>query len=580
MTEPSAATKPDTEKAWPALTFAEATARLTAPGSPFAVSEIPIRGVPTRIWANAPGTLRDVFLAGRAHGDRTFLVYEDDRASFEAFSRATLALADDLIRGGVEPGDRVAIAMRNLPEWPVAFFAAILAGAVATPLNAWWTGPELDHGFTDSGARVAIVDEERWARIAERRAGYPALQRVLVARAPAGPGTESLADVIGAVPDWSGLPEGRVPDLAIDPEDAATLFYTSGTTGRSKGAVGTHRGGACGVMAHPFSAARAFLRRGEAVPVPDPSAPQRVALLSIQLFHVTGCFATLVPNLFRGGRLVMMRRWELTRALALIERERCTSAGGVPTIAFQLLDGMVAGTHDLSSLETISYGGAPAPAELVRRLRATFPRAQPATGWGMTETAGTFTHHQAEDYVHRPDSCGPPLPVCEAKVVDPEENALPPGEVGELWVKGPNVVAGYWNRPDASAEVFRGGWLRTGDLARIDSEGFVTIVDRAKDMLIRGGENIYCGEVESVLYEHPAVVDAAVVGIPHPTLGEEPGAVVAIARGAEADEEALRAFVAGRLAAFKVPVRILLHDEILPRNPNGKILKSELKRLF
>jgi acyl-CoA synthetase (AMP-forming)/AMP-acid ligase II len=198
----------------------------------------------------------------------------------------------------------------------------------------------------------------------------------------------------------------------------------------------------------------------------------------------------------------------------------------------------------------------------------------------MTETSGTFTHHQAEDYINRPDSCGPPLPVCEAKVVDPEENALPPGEVGELWVKGPNVVAGYWNRPDASAEVFRGGWLRTGDLARIDSEGFVTIVDRAKDMLIRGGENIYCGEVESVLYEHPAVVDAAVVGIPHPTLGEEPGAVVAIARGQEATEEGLRAFVAERLAAFKVPVRILLHDEILPRNPNGKILKSELKRLF
>ncbi|TGD94636.1 class I adenylate-forming enzyme family protein [Methylobacterium nonmethylotrophicum] len=580
MTEPSAATQPDSEKTWPALSLAEATARLTAPGSPFAVAEIPIRGVPTRIWASAPATLRDVFLAGRAHGDKTFLVYEDDRASFEAFSRATLALAQDLIRGGVKPGDRVAVAMRNLPEWPVAFFAAILAGAIATPLNAWWTGPELDHGFTDSGACVAIVDEERWARINERRGGYPALERVLIARAPAAPGTESLTDIIGAVADWGALPEGRVPDLPIDPEDIATLFYTSGTTGRSKGAIGTQRAGASGVMAHPFSAARAFLRRGEAVPVPDPAAPQKVALLSIPLFHVTGCFATLVTNLYRGGRLVMMRRWDLARAMVLIERERCTSAGGVPTIAFQLLDGMAAGTHDLSSLETISYGGAPAPAELVRRLRTAFPQAQPATGWGMTETTATFTHHQGEDYVHRPDSCGPPLPVCEAKVMDPEEVPLPPGEVGELWVKGPVVVAGYWNRPDANAEVFRDGWLRTGDLARIDAEGFITIVDRVKDMLIRGGENIYCAEVESVLHEHPAVVDAAVVGLPHPTLGEEPGAVVAIARGQEASEEELRAFVAGRLAAFKVPVRILLHDEILPRNPNGKILKNELKRLF
>ncbi|SFV13127.1 Acyl-CoA synthetase (AMP-forming)/AMP-acid ligase II [Methylobacterium sp. 174MFSha1.1] len=577
MTEPSAATTP---KAWPAISLAEATARLTAPGSPFAVGEIAIRGVPTRIWANAPLTLRDIFVAGRAHGDKAFLVYEDERASFDAFGRATLALAANLIRGGVQPGDRVAIAMRNLPEWPVAFFAAILAGAIATPLNAWWTGPELDHGFTDSGASVAIVDEERWARISERRAGYPALTRVLIARAPAAPGTESLTDIIGAVPDWGALPEGALPDLAIGPEDIATLFYTSGTTGRSKGAIGTQRAGASGVMAHPFSAARAFLRRGEPVPVPDPAAPQKAALLSIPLFHVTGCFATLVPNLFRGGRLVMMRRWDLARAMVLIERERCTSAGGVPTIAFQLLDGMAAGTHDLSSLETISYGGAPAPADLVRRLRAAFPKAQPATGWGMTETTATFTHHQGEDYVHRPDSCGPALPVCEAKVMDPEEKPLGAGEVGELWVKGPIVVAGYWNRPDADAEVLREGWLRTGDLARIDEEGFITIVDRAKDMLIRGGENIYCGEVESVLYEHPAVVDAALVGIPHPTLGEEPGAVVAIARGADADEESLRAFVAARLAAFKVPVRILLHDEILPRNPNGKILKGELKKLF
>ena len=575
MTEPHM-----TAPLWPALSFAEATARLTAPGSPFAVAETPIRGVPTRIWANAPLTLRDVFVAGRAHGQKTFLVYEDERATFEAFGRATLALAADLIRGGVRPGDRVAVAMRNLPEWPVAFFAAILAGAVVTPLNAWWTGPELDHGFLDSGAGVAIVDEERWARIAERRAAYPALTRVLLARAPAAPGTESLSDIIGPVADWAGLPEGSLPEVAVGPEDVATLFYTSGTTGRSKGAIGTHRAGACGVMAHPFSAARVFLRRGEPVPAPDPAAPQRAALLSIPLFHVTGCFATLVPNLYRGGRLVMMRRWDLARAMALIERERCTSAGGVPTIAFQLLDGMAAGTHDLSSLETISYGGAPAPAELVRRLRAAFPNAQPATGWGMTETSGTFTHHQGEDYVHRPDSCGPPLPVCETRAVDPQGRTLPPGEVGELWVKGPNVVAGYWNRPDADAEVMREGWLRTGDLARIDAEGFVTIVDRAKDMLIRGGENIYCGEVESVLYEHPAVVDAALVGIPHPTLGEEPGAVVAIARGAQTSEEELRAFVAARLALFKVPVRVLLHEEILPRNPNGKILKSELKKLF
>ncbi|WP_018262912.1 AMP-binding protein [Methylobacterium sp. WSM2598] len=565
--------------AWPALSFAEATARLTAPGSPFAVDEAVIRGVPTRIWAAAPPTLRDILLVGRRHGEKTFLVYEDDRASFEAFARAVLALSADLIRGGVRPGDRVAIAMRNLPEWPVAFFAALLAGAVAAPLNGWWTGPELAYALADCGASVAVVDAERLARLAERRQDCPDLRRVLLARGEA-PDAESLREIIGPVAAWAALPPGTVPDVPLAPDDLATLFYTSGTTGRPKGAMGTHRNGACAVLAHPYSAARAALRRGEPVPVADPAAPQKVALVSVPFFHVTGCFATLVTNLHRGGRLVLMRRWDLAQALDLIARERCTSAGGVPTIAWQLLDGWAAGTHDLSSLETITYGGAPAPAELVRRLRAAFPRTTPATGWGMTETSATFTHHMGEDYLHRPDSCGPPLPIGEARIVDPEGRVLPPGEVGELQVKGPNVVAGYWNRPDETAASFRDGWLATGDLARMDAEGFLTIVDRARDMLIRGGENIYCCEVENALHEHPAVVDAAVVAVPHPTLGEEPAAVVALARGENASEEELRAFVAARLAAFKVPVRILFHEEILPRNPSGKILKSELRKLF
>ncbi|MGY2048810.1 AMP-binding protein [Methylobacterium sp. JK268] len=565
--------------AWPALSFAEATARLTAPGSPFAIGEAVIRGVPTRIWTNAPPTLREIFLAGRQHGDKTFLVYEDDRASFEAFSRAVLALSRDLVRGGLRPGDRVAIAMRNLPEWPVAFFATVLAGGVAAPLNAWWTGPELAYALVDSGATVAILDAERFERVAPHRDACPALGRILLARSTAAD-AESLDAIIGPVAAWPALPAGEVPDVPLAPDDLATLFYTSGTTGRPKGAMGTHRNGACAILAHPYSAARAALRRGEPIPVPDPAAPQKVALVSVPFFHVTGCFATLVTNLQRGGRLVLMRRWDLARALDLIARERCTSAGGVPTIAWQLLDGRAAGTHDLSSLETITYGGAPAPAELVRRLRAAFPNAQPATGWGMTETAATFTHHMGEDYLHRPDSCGPPLPVCEARICDPDGRELPPGEVGELRVKGPNVVAGYWNSPEATASAFRDGWLSTGDLARMDAEGFITIVDRARDMLIRGGENIYCCEVENALHEHPAVIDAAVVAIPHPTLGEEPGAVVSLARGETVSEEELRAFVGARLAAFKVPVRILLQEDILPRNPSGKILKSALRTLF
>lgn len=266
--------------------------------------------------------------------------------------------------------------------------------------------------------------------------------------------------------------------------------------------------------------------------------------------------------------------------MQLIERERVTSAGGVPTIAWQLIEHPARERYDLSSLEIVSYGGAPAASELVRRIKAAFPNSAPGSGWGMTETSATHTHHMAEDYEHRPDSCGPALPVSEIKVAGPSGETLPPGEVGELWGAGPNIVKGYWKKPQATAETFVDGWVRTGDLARIDEEGFCYIVDRAKDMLIRGGENIYCVEVENALFEHPAVMDAALVGIPHHSLGEEPAAVVMLKPGAEASEAELRGFVAGRLAGFKVPVAVRFWPEPLPRNPNGKILKAELKTLF
>jgi long-chain acyl-CoA synthetase len=333
-------------------------------------------------------------------------------------------------------------------------------------------------------------------------------------------------------------------------------------------------------MAHPFSIARAFVRRGETPPQPDPAAPQKSSLVSIPFFHTTGCQAVMIPAFAFGVKLVLMRKWDPESALGLIERERVTSAGGVPTVAWQLVEHPALNEYDLSSLEGISYGGAPAASELVRRIKQVFPKSAPGTGWGMTETSATFTHHQGEDYELRPDSCGPALPVCEMRLVAADGEPPPSGESGELWVRGPNVVKGYWRNPEATAQTFVDGWLRTGDVARIDDEGFCTIVDRAKDMLIRGGENIYCIEVENALFEHPAIVDAAVVGIPHRTLGEEAGAVVTVKRGMHISEADLRAFVAERLAAFKVPVKIILREEFLPRNANGKIVKAELRKLF
>jgi acyl-CoA synthetase (AMP-forming)/AMP-acid ligase II len=288
----------------------------------------------------------------------------------------------------------------------------------------------------------------------------------------------------------------------------------------------------------------------------------------------------LMGTMVVGHTIVFMRKWDALEAMRLIECERVQFTGGVPTIAWQILDHPERPRFDLSSLETISYGGAPAAPELAKRIYEEFG-ALPGNGWGMTETTATVTSHVGEDYLNRPESCGPPVPVAELKVVSADGALeLPVGEVGELWAKGPQIVKGYWNKPEASAATFVDGWVRTGDLARLDEEGFCYIVDRAKDMIIRGGENIYCVEVENCLFDHPAVTDAALVGIPHRTLGEEPAAVVQLAAGASATEEELKAWVRERLAVFKTPVRIAVVPEPLPRNANGKILKSDLKGLF
>ena len=572
---------------WPAMSIAEAHAQLTAPGMPLEMETVTIAGRPTRSWKNAPPTLRDVFIAGRAHGEKIFLVHEDERVSFEAFARAALKLAAQLQADGVVKGDRVAVVMRNVPEWPVSFFAASLCGAIVTPLNAWWTGAELEYGLTDSGAKVLLVDAERLARLTEHLPACPGLEHIYVTRTgddfgPEGgnPLMRRLSEVIGHPDDWAALAEGALPDVALVPEDEATIFYTSGTTGKPKGALGTHRNIVSNIMASASSGARSYLRRGETPPEPDPAAPQKGTLLSVPFFHATGCHAILSPSLFAGAKLVMMRKWDVPRAMELIQRERLTGAGGVPTIAWQIIEHPDRHLYDLSSLESMSYGGAPSAPELVRQIKTTWPKALPGNGWGMTETSATFTHHQAEDYENRPDSCGPAVPVCDLKITDPDGNILPRNSVGEIWGYGPNIVKGYWNKPEASAATFVDGWVRTGDIGRIDDEGFLFIMDRAKDMLIRGGENIYCVEVEAALYEHPAVMDAAIVARPHHSLGEEPAAVVTLKPGATADAEELRAFVAARLAAFKVPVEVRFWDGPLPRNANGKILKSELKTLF
>jgi long-chain acyl-CoA synthetase len=461
--------------------------------------------------------------------------------------------------------------MRNFPEWAVAFWASTAAGAVVVPLNAWWTGPELAYALEDSGSKLVFTDAER----AERIAGQPgteAIEAVIVARPEGGGDAHSFDEVLGAADADIDL-----PDLDVEPEDLATIFYTSGTTGRPKGAAGTHRNICTNQLSLAFVNARGQVRSGGETRAPG-SGGQNAYLVSVPFFHATGCHSVLVANTLFGGKLVIMHKWDPGRALELIERERVTTFGGVPAMAMQVLDHPDFAKRDTSSVKTVAYGGAPAPPDLVRRIKELFPGGNPSNGYGLTETSSVSTMNAGADYVAKPDSVGPPVPVCDVQVVDEDGTPLPVGEIGELWIKGPNVVLGYWNNEEATAAAFADGWLHTGDVARIDDEGFVYIVDRAKDMVIRGGENVYCVEVEGALYEHPAVADAAVIGIPHDVLGEEVGAVVQVRPGAEpvtADE--LRRFVAERLAAFKVPVRVWFRDDPLPRNPAGKILKRDLR---
>ncbi|HRE43486.1 MAG TPA: class I adenylate-forming enzyme family protein [Terricaulis sp.] len=571
--------------AFPAMSIAQAHALMTQKGTLLEMGEADVRGVTMKVWNAAPPTLHAVFALCAPFGPRDHVVYEGERATVAQVRAAGAALAKRLIAEGVKPGDRVAIIMRNLPEWPAAFWGGVLAGAIVTPLNAWWTGAELEYGIKDSGASILIVDNERYERVREHLPNCPDVRKIYVSRTReeiADPAVERLENVIGAVGDWGKLDPAPGLDAFPQrgPDDDVTIFYTSGTTGAPKGAVITHRNIISNMWNAAAALARSFLRRGEMPPQPDPAAPQKAFLVSVPFFHATGCFAIMIPSLLRGDKLVLQRKFDAGQALELIQNERVTNFGGVPTIAWQILEHPRVNEYDLSSIEAVSYGGAPAAPELVNQIKARWPASLPAQGWGMTETSATAVSNVAEDYERKPSSTGVCAPTGEAKIMGEGEKELPPGDVGELWYKGPIVVRGYWNKPEATAETFVDGWVKTGDLARMDEEGFIYIVDRAKDMLIRGGENIYCVEVENALYDHPAVMDAAVIGKPHQTLGEEPLAIVHLKPGMSATSEQLRHHVAQKLAAFKVPVEVIFWPETLPRNANGKIVKKELKAQF
>lgn len=547
-------------------TFAEAVATVTAPGGRYEIVEADVGGQRLKVFKQTPPSLRALFDTARTR-DGVFLVYEDERRTFAEVMAEVDALGALLVeRYGVAKGDRVAIGMRNYPEWVVAYAAATSIGAVAVSLNAWWTTEELEYALTDSGTTVLIADAERVERampFAERLD-----LRILGVRCGEEVpfGVDRLEDVL--------VPGRSLPEVEIDLDDDAQILYTSGTTGHPKGAVSTHRAVLSAILAYACRAAVVAVQRG---PKTEPSAYPPCFILTVPLFHVTGQIPVMLASFAAGVKLVMMHKWNPERALELIERERVTTFVGVPTMSWDLLESPDFATRDTSSLVSVGGGGAPAPPELVRRIDSSFAKGRPSIGYGMTETNAYGPQNLGDDYVRKPTSSGRTVPIMEVRVVGDDGEPVATGEVGEIEFRGPNLIRGYWNRPEANAEAFHDGWLRTGDIGRLDDEGFIYVVDRAKDMVLRGGENIYCAEVEAVLYEHPAVYECAVYGIPHERLGEELCASVVLRAGAAATPEELAAHVGHHLAAFKVPTRIEVTGDKLPRGATGKIQKRDLR---
>jgi long-chain acyl-CoA synthetase len=553
-------------------------ARLTAPGERFELETVEILGRATRTWKHAPRSLREVLEHGRqVGGTRDLLVLGDERMTHEQHYEQVVRLASALVEElGVTKGDRVAIAMRNVPEWSVSFFAATIVGAIAVPLNAFWNGAELTFAIRDCAPTVLIADGERLERLTPHAAELPGVSLVGT-RLDDRKTTEPLP---GVIPFASLVerPAAVAPVVDVEPDDLATIFYTSGTTSHPKGVLGTHRNICNNLVSLQFVGARAAMRAG----APRPSAPATspVVLVPVPLFHATGCHSNLVAQAYLGGTVVLMRRWDPEAALDLIERERVTGLSGVPAMAWDLVHAASIADRDLSSLQSLGGGGAAAPPELLRRVQVALPGRGSGTGYGMTESSSLTTSIGGADYVARPTSVGVPVPICDVRIVDDQGDDVPVGTVGEIWIQGPTVVPGYWNRPEDTARTFADGWLRSGDLGRVDEEGFLYIVDRAKDMVIRGGENISSIEVEAALFEHPSVLEAAVFAVPHQVLGEEVGAVVHLQPGADVSVEELRAHTSRLLAPFKVPAHIWLTDDPLPRSAAGKVLKRDLKGVY
>ncbi|MEO1593861.1 MAG: class I adenylate-forming enzyme family protein [Pseudomonadota bacterium] len=544
----------------PIRAFCEAA---IATAQEFKLGEIDLDGVTYPVFENAPPTLGALYAhAAATYGDDTLIVYHDRRMSFAEADAASRQAADALQRAGVKPGDPVAIAMRNLPEWILAYMAITRLGAVAVPMNAWWQTVELDYAFGDCGARVVFADVQRAERLAP--IAGPRGLTVITADGEAA-GAMSWETFVA-----TGDAGADVPGAAAD--DLGTIFYTSGSTGAPKGVMTTHRATIQALMEWALLTTADRTVRG----VGPAEGRQLGLLMTVPLFHVTGCNAMFLLSVLGGQKMVIMHRWNVDKALELIETEHLTAFNGVPSMSFELARAARESGRDLSSLYAVSGGGAARPAAHVPVIDAAFDHVKPSIGYGMTETSAMGTANAGQLYEARPDSVGQScFPLVEIRVVDEDGNDSPPGESGEIWIKSITNMRGYLNQTEATAATLEAGYVKSGDVGYLDDEGFLFIVDRIKDIVIRGGENISCQEVENALYGHPDVAEAAVFGLPDEALGEKLVAVVS--SGAELSGDALRGFLGERVAHFKVPAHIEVRGEPLPKTASAKIFKRALR---
>jgi len=548
------------------LTRLEAIAQLTAPGQPFELELAELYGRQCRVFKNAPPTFRELFDESRS--DATFLVYEDERLSFEETYQAASNIATLLVEDyGISKGDRVAISMRNYPEWITAFMAVTSIGGIAVAMNALWQSDEMEYGLTDSGAKLLFADQERLDRLAECSDAVSVEVIAVRAREPLPP---NVADLAALLRDRQAA---EMPAVDLEPIDDALILYTSGSTGHPKGVVSCHCNVISALMSWQLDLAAGPLVTGLA---PVELEHQAATLLGVPLFHATGSHAVFLNSYRLQRKIVCMYKWDPEIGAELIEREHISSFIGPAAMTGDLVETAKATQRDLSTLMAVGGGGAPRAPEQVKHIDESFANALPGTGWGMTETNAIGTGIGGQDYLDRPDSSGRCSAVLDLRVVNEDGVELATGERGELQVRGTSVVRGYWNRPDADAETFaEDGWLRTGDVAYLDDEGFLFIVDRIKDLVIRGGENIGCGQVEAALVEHPDVVEASVYAVPDERLGEELGATLYCRQAV--DEGELREFLGSRLARFEIPRYFRITTRPLPRIASGKIYKRGLR---